>query len=204
MKKVKYKKISDYNILGIDLGNKGSGNTALCYLSKNTLHFKQTKKGEDELSAILDIIKQHAIKLVSIDAPLSFPGVYFNKQKFTDYQYRECDKLCKAMSPMFIGAFTARAIQLKDILEENKIEVIEVYPKKLVEILDLKKNYPLKKVENVPKELVEKIKIIAPYPFKKTSSMHQFDALLCWLSAYRYIHNYHEEFGNKNEGIIIV
>ena len=204
MKKVKYKEIADYNILGIDLGNKGSGNTAFCFLSKSTLQFKQTKKGEDELSVIFHILKKHPIKLVSIDAPLSFPGVYFHKHKFTDYQYRECDKLCKAMSPMFIGAFTARAIQLKNILEENKIEVIEVYPKKLAEILDLKKDYPLKREQDVPMELVKKIKKIAPYPVKKTTSMHQFDSLLCWLSAHRYIHSHHEEFGNKNEGIIIV
>lgn len=39
---------SSINILGIDLGNKGSGNTALCFLSKNKLHFNQIQKGEDE------------------------------------------------------------------------------------------------------------------------------------------------------------
>lgn len=204
MKTKRPEKISAHQILGIDLGNKKSGNTAMCYLFDNTLQFIQPKKGQDEVSEILKIVEQKHIQLIAIDAPLSLPGVYFNKDGFNDYQYRQCDKQCKAMSPMFIGAFTARAIELKNLLELKGISVIEVYPKKLSEILDIQKNYPLKKVSNVPHELIDVIKHTIPFNVKKISNMHQFDALLCWLSTYRYIHQKHVAFGNKKEGLIIV
>lgn len=69
---------------------------------------------------ILNTIEKYSINLVCIDAPLSLPGVYFDKNKFHDYLYRKCDNACKAMSPMFVGAFTARAIQLQKLLEEKK------------------------------------------------------------------------------------
>ncbi|MFN4233298.1 MAG: hypothetical protein ACK4IK_00680 [Bacteroidia bacterium] len=204
MKTKKPENISAHQILGIDLGNKKSGNTAMCYLFNNTLQFIQPKKGQDEVSEILKIIEQKHIQLIGIDAPLSLPGVYFNKVEFNDYQYRLCDKECKAMSPMFIGAFTARAIELKNLLESKGISVIEVYPKKLSEIMDIQKYYPLKKVSNVPDKLIEEIKDTIPFNIKNISNMHQFDALLCWLSTYRYIHQKHEVFGNKKEGLIIV
>ncbi len=204
MKKAKHKQHNISGILGIDLGNKGSGNTAFCYFSNSKLYCKQFKKDEDEFLAILDVIDKHCISLVCIDAPLSLPGVYFYKNNFKDYMYREGDKACKAMSPMFIGAFTARAIQLKNLLAEKNIEIIEVYPKKLVEVLALSTFYPLKKEKNLPPLLLNKTAEIMAFPFSKISSMHQYDALLCWLSGYRYTNNHHLEFGNKKEGVIIV
>jgi predicted nuclease with RNAse H fold len=203
MKKVKNKYLIN-QIAGIDLGNKGSGNTALCFLKNNKLYFKQTKKNEDEWILIEELIKNYGIKLICMDAPLSLPGVYFNKEQYDDYLYRECDKACKAMSPMFIGAFTARAIQLKNLLEEKNIKVMEVYPKKLCEILNLQNYYPAKKEKNIPQQLIHAISKIIPYQNSKINSMHEFDALLCWLSAYRFIHNIHLELGNKKEGVIII
>ncbi len=204
MKNINHKQFNRAEILGIDLGNKGSGNTALCFLLKNKLHFKQTQKGEDEFALILNTIEKYSINLVCIDAPLSLPGAYFDKNKFHDYMYRECDKSCKAMSPMFVGAFTARAIQLKNLLEENNIKVIEVYPKKLVELLNLSSLYPLKKEKTIPSELINKTIEITAFPISKINSMHQYDALLCWLCGYRFSNNQHLEFGNKKEGLIIV
>jgi predicted nuclease with RNAse H fold len=197
-----YKK--EESILGIDLGSKNSGNTALCYNHNNALHFIQSRKGEDEFDLIFKTIEKQAIKIICIDAPLSLPGVYFEKNSYKDYFYRECDRLCKAMSPMFIGAFTARAIQLKNLLEEKNLVVLEVYPKKLVEVLNLKAIYPSKKENNVPNELIEKTKHLLPLAFQKINNMHQYDSLLCWLSGYRYLKKEHTVFGNKTEGQIIV
>jgi predicted nuclease with RNAse H fold len=199
-----YKKISPHQILGIDLGNKASGNTALCFLNQNELQYIQPKKKQDELSIILETIEKHSIHLICIDAPLTLPAVYFQTPEFNDYMYRECDKLCKAMSPMFIGAFTARAIQLKNMLEHKKLQVIEVYPKKLIEILKLTAYYPKKKEKNVSNELIQKLKDEVPYNFAKPESLHQLDALLCWQSGFRYWNNQHKTFGHKKEGIIIV
>lgn len=199
-----YKIISPHQILGIDLGNKASGNTALCFLNQNKLQYIQPKKKEDELNIILKIIEKHNIHLVCIDAPLTLPAVYYQTPEFNDYMYRQCDKLCKAMSPMFVGAFTARAIQLKNMLEHKKLQVIEVYPKKLIEILKLTAYYPKKKEKNVPYELIQNLKNEIPYNFAKPETLHQLDALLCWQSGFRYLNNQHIAFGHKKEGIIIV
>ncbi|MFN7012828.1 MAG: hypothetical protein ACK4ON_01005 [Bacteroidia bacterium] len=204
MKSINHNQFKTSEILGIDLGNKGSGNTALCYLLNNTLQLHQIKKGKDEFSIILDVIDKYSIRLVCIDAPLSLPRVYFDKNKFNDYMYRECDKACKAMSPMFVGAFTARAIQLKNMLENKKSQVIEVYPKKLVETINLTAYYPNKKENKVPNELILNLKKEIPYNFCKPETLHQLDALICWQSGFRYLNKKHLEFGHKKEGIIIV
>ncbi len=199
-----YKNFLPQQILGIDLGNKASGNTALCFLNQSKLQYIQPKKKDDELNVILEIIKKHKIHLVCIDAPLTLPAVYYQTHEFNDYMYRECDKLCKAMSPMFVGAFTARAIQLKNMLEHKKLQVIEVYPKKLIEMLKLTTYYPKKKENNVPHKLIQKLKDGVPFNFSKPESLHQLDALLCWYSGFRYLNNEHLEFGHKKEGIIII
>ncbi len=204
MKSINHNQFKTSEILGIDLGNKGSGNTALCFLSKNKLHFKQTQKGEDEFTLILNTIEKYSINLVCIDAPLSLPGVYFDINKFHDYMYRECDKACKAMSPMFVGAFTARAIQLKNLLKLKNINVIEVYPKKLIETLNLIAYYPKKKENKIPDKLIRKIKKEITYSFTHPNTPHQLDALLCWYSGFRYLNKKNLKFGNKKEGIIII
>ncbi|GIV28015.1 MAG: hypothetical protein KatS3mg027_1829 [Bacteroidia bacterium] len=199
-----YKKFSPHQILGIDLGNKASGNTALCFLNQNQLQFIQPTKKVDELNIILEIIKKHNIHLVCIDAPLTLPAVYYQTPEFNDYMYRQCDKLCKAMSPMFVGAFTARAIQLKNILQEKNIQVIEVYPKMLIETLNLKDYYPKKKDKNISIALLKHLKYQIPFNFIKPETLHQLDAMLCWHSGFRYLNNLHQQYGNKNEGIIVV
>lgn len=199
-----YKKFSPHQILGIDLGNKASGNTALCFLNQNQLQFIQPAKKVDELNIILEIIKKHNIHLVCIDAPLTLPAVYYQTPEFNDYMYRQCDKICKAMSPMFVGAFTARAIQLKNMLEDKKLQVIEVYPKMLIETLNLKNYYPKKKDKNISDTLLIKLKSQIPYKYAKPETLHQLDALLCWQSGFRYLNNQHLAFGHKKEGIIIV
>lgn len=199
-----YKKFSPHQILGIDLGNKGSGNTALCFLNQNQLQFIQPTIKDDELNIILEIIKKHNIHLVCIDAPLTLPAVYYQTPEFNDYMYRQCDKICKAMSPMFVGAFTARAIQLKNILENKKLQVIEVYPKMLIDTLNLKNYYPKKKDKNISVALLKKLNSQIQYNFIKPETLHQLDALLCWQSGFRFINHQHLEFGNKKEGIIIV
>jgi uncharacterized protein len=49
---------------------------------------------------------------VCIDAPLSLPGVFTGLAGCDDYFYRASDRALRAMSPMFLGGLTARAMRL--------------------------------------------------------------------------------------------
>ena len=99
--------------LGIDYGSKTSGFTAAAgYSSKGVVQVHQSTKGKDADAWLLDLIKNLKPKYIAIDAPLSIPGVFIDPASFNNYHYRECDRLAGAMSPMFLGGLTARAMQL--------------------------------------------------------------------------------------------
>lgn len=129
---------TDKRILGIDYGSKMAGTTVVAYMVENQVTFLSSEKGKDADAMILRLSEELKPDLVAIDAPLSLPGVYTNQAECTDYFYRECDKLSKAMSPMFLGGLTARAMKLAAKLRDWDIEVIEAYPVKTGNDLGLK------------------------------------------------------------------
>lgn len=195
----------DNSILGVDLGGKSNGHTAACYNVGNTLHFVHFGSSKNHHLHIVDVALTQGITQAFIDAPLSLPAVYREISGFEDYHRRICDKLLKGMSPMFLGGFTASAIELASQLKRHGVEVKEVYPKALVNELDLKGYSRKLKREAVLPLSQEVLNQAQGFVLKEAPAViHELDALLAWVSGYRYVNGVHKSYGNPKEGLIIV
>lgn len=189
---------------GIDYGSKTAGTTVVCMGGNNgELLFHATQKGQDADKFALQWVKNMKPDWVCIDAPLSLPGVYQNTNDYNDYFYRFADKELKAMSPMFLGGLTARAMKLKNEICTSGIQVYEAYPAALVALLNLKSYYNKRDKQQISNFITE----LRPYiPIQvNTDSLpdwHHVDALLCWLTACRIQNKIHKIFGLEKEGLI--
>ena len=199
---------SDNNptFMGIDYGSKLAGTTAAAMVQNNQLQTWQSIRGQNADEFLLQLIQDVQPAVVFIDAPLSLPGVY-NKLPYTseaDYFYRACDREVQAMSPMFIGGLTARAIKLRTILAEQGIAVLETYPTQLARIvLPDEKGYK-KDLATLP-VIAQLLQDLLTYTLAQTpQNWHQFDALLAWYSGYRHINGQAILYGEAQEGRIIV
>lgn len=191
--------------IGVDYGSKLAGTTAFTVISKDgQLQVEQSEKRQDADRFLLERIPFWNPQCVFIDAPLSLPAVYTNPSGANDYFYRHADRELKAMSPMFLGGLTARAIRLKDLLEKDERQVLEVYPAQLAQHLKFKKE-EYKKNKNALPNLLDQIQALLPYSisFDQYHNWHRFDSLLAFLSGYRYFQNQHQSFGDEAEGCII-
>ena len=192
-------------IFGIDYGNKFSGTTVICYNSQYEARFVESSKNSDADAFILSETVHLGPSLIFIDAPLSLPGVYTMGNGFRDYFFRLCDKEMNALSPMFLGGLTARAMRLKDELKSTGCRIIETYPRKLAEIMGLSEEYNKRsqsEIANYADTLAGKLDININ---KKTiTSWHHIDALLAFISGIRYLNKEHEVYGKRKEGLVIV
>ena len=127
----------DTPLVGIDYGSKLAGTPVLTLAFEGRLEVHQSVKKKDADKLILETLGELPVGVVGLDAPLSLPGVFTNPDKFTDYFYRACDRELKAMSPMFLGGLTARAMRLTSQLRDLGWEVGEIYPAALVKTIDL-------------------------------------------------------------------
>jgi predicted nuclease with RNAse H fold len=190
---------------GIDYGSKTAGTTVICYGNRpDKLQLFGTIKKQDADLFLLNMIKNIKPEFICIDAPLSLPGIYTNK-KYTNYFYRKVDKELGAMSPMFLGGLTARAMKLKADLISDGIDVYEAYPASLVKHFELTDSYNKKIPELIPQFLQ-----ILQHTFNikvdrfDVPNWHYMDALLCWITAYRISQQKHRLYGDVHEGIIYI
>lgn len=197
------------NIAGIDYGSKLAGTTVIAYLDNGMqLHFYQSEKKKDADQFIINCLKENKIGQVYIDAPLSLPGVYTDPKTFHNYFYREADSALKAMSPMFLGGLTARAMQLRSKLPS--VVFTEVYPSALVNELKIDRTIYKKQKKDIPTLiafLAKKFSFISSslYAYQQTAPLnnwHQVDALLALISGYRHQKNICIYYGNDYEGFI--
>lgn len=184
--------------IGIDYGSKLAGTTVICYLKDDQLQTTQVEKKKDADQFIIEFCRSNNVKEIFIDAPLSLPDAFYGRGN--DYFYREADRLLKAMSPMFLGGLTARAIKLKHTLQDQ-ITFHEVYPSALIRNNDsLRIHYDKKK--KISTTLINSLKQIVQYPFE-VSKIHQFDAVIAWHIGYKKQINKASIVGNIKEGQII-
>lgn len=190
-------------LAGIDFGAKLAGTTSMTLLRNSKFQIHDCKKGNDADAWILEQVEKHMITTVFIDAPLSLPPAYFD-QNSNEFFYRKADAALGAMSPMFLGGLTARAMKLKRLLESRNVTVFETYPAALVrELFPQTKKYK-KNLQGFRKELNLKMKVhdlpAAP-PFK---TFHQVDSLLAWFGGFRHIIRQSIVYGSKGEGKIFI
>ncbi len=192
-------------LAGIDYGSKLAGTTVLATLDGKTVQCLQSAKKRDADAFLLDALPQFPLTIVGIDAPLSLPGIYRYGAPFEDYFYREADRALSAMSPMFLGGLTARAMRLRNQLNLPKTEVIETYPGALARKLGLKSHQYKQKMADLPPFLAW---WLPQLPFqvdpKMVTSWHHVDAILALFSTWRYQNGQAEIFGQPEEGQIIV
>ncbi len=186
-------------VLGIDYGSKLAGTTAIAYIKDGKIFIEQSAKKKDADAFIEAICTKLNPDLLAIDAPLSLPKV-FSQGDGSDYFYRACDKTLKAMSPMFIGGLTARAIQLKDRI---KVPCVEVYPKATrLAFLPTLENY--KKAVPNPKHVDALEQLFEKPILSNITTWHQFDACLALFSGLRYLSRIATQYGDREEGLIWV
>ena len=183
--------------IGIDYGAKLAGTTAICFEKEEELFIIQSQKKQDADMFIKSLINMVEPTHVYIDAPICLPAAYFGKGK--NYFYRQCDIETKAMSPMFLGGLTARAMKLSADFPE--IIFKETYPSFLVKrVFFLEDVYQKKKSFN-PDILNN---MVYPKMGRPIENWHQFDALMCWLSGQRDFESDAISLGNPEEGQIII
>lgn len=189
---------------GIDYGSKLAGTTVVTFNQNGNLRQRSFEKGKDADVLILETIKELVPSVIFIDAPLSLPLAYSNKGN--DFFYREADRVLKAMSPMFLGGLTARAMKLKTQIEaEFGIAVHETYPAALIQAFsELSELYNKKDVKSIPPFMEAFHQKIPDFSIEeRPKSYHSVDSLLAWYSGYRYLEGKASSVGNKKEGTII-
>ncbi|MEM9887513.1 MAG: DUF429 domain-containing protein [Bacteroidota bacterium] len=192
-------------IAGIDYGSKLAGTTVIAHLVSDQVQFLQSAKKQDADAFLLREIKNLGLNCIFLDAPLSLPGVYRNIDPYNDYFYRAVDKVLKAMSPMFLGGLTARAMRLKQQLEALEVQVVETYPAhtaRQFKLSDFHYKKQLAHLDACSSYLMEQL--VLPYDITPIKNWHQMDALLAFYSAWRYRNGQHESFGSEEEGRVVV
>jgi len=182
--------------IGADFGSKRAGTTAIAYHEEGSIHVLQSIKGEDADKFIRNYVVALNAEHLFLDAPLSLPkGLTSDSEEVF---YREADRQLQAMSPMFLGGLTSRAILLKKQLQKQGRKVYEIYPKALVKELEIEEHYK--------KDLVhfqETLQAHCP-PLPELRNWHQVDACLAWLSGFRFTRGEASFYGNEEEGLIYV
>nr|MBS0036643.1 DUF429 domain-containing protein [Saprospiraceae bacterium] len=188
------------NIWGVDFGARRSGNTVIAAAVDGSVVFYQVEKGADTDRWMEDLVEELKPELIAIDAPLSLPLGWCGGEG--DLFYRECDEELKAMSPLFLGGLTGRAVKFARQLKSLKIKVIEAYPKGFV-------NHLLGGVHPQFTREIQQILDLLPKGVtleleKKPTNDHQVDALMALVVAIRYEAGLANSFGKKEEGLIWV
>jgi uncharacterized protein len=198
----------ELSICGVDYGSKMAGTTAIAcanFQSKNIL-VVQCQKNLDADSWLIRQIGERSITKVFIDAPLSLPKIYYDPlAPHGDYFYRACDRELKAMSPMFLGGLTARAMQFRANLQVHGVLVTEVYPKACAALFsELKLIY--KADLNASLDFIKGSTCLSKFEihFEGKPTWHMLDSLLCLVSGMRYQIDEHQSYGQELEGLIIV
>lgn len=192
-------------LAGIDFGSKLSGFTAIAIYEKSAIEIIPTQKGKDADQVVDQTFEGKSSGIVCIDAPISLPLKYTEPHKASDYFYRQCDKELSAMSPMFIGGLTARAMKQVEKMQKQGYKVFESYPKALAIEFGLDNNKYKKEKDYISECLVHLEKHSAlPLDNISINNWHEFDALLCLIGAERISKGIAKTFGDKKEGLIYV
>lgn len=195
-------------LFGIDYGSKLSGNTVVAVLNINKIYFLRVEENTDADVFIINATAHFKPSIIFIDAPLSLPGILCCKSGFADYHYRQADKELCAMSPMFLGGLTARAMQLRATLQESyNTKVYETCPKaqaRNFKLEDLGYKKEKSNLNTCRSFLVEKLNPALLIDCNDIESWHHLDALLALFGAMRFVSGNALPYGHPKEGIVYV
>lgn len=180
-------------VVGVDLAGSPKRITGLCYLERDMHTDVSRAFSYDEIMLFID---EHYVEVVTIDAPLSLPR---------SGSLRKCDEELrkagiKVLPPTLGGmrSLTERAIRLKEILKSRGHKVIEVFPTGARKILGLP---PRREgVEALREALISRGVRRLP----ENVDQHVLDAVICALVGLHYLEGDYVEFGDRDEGVIIM
>ncbi len=190
-------------IAGVDFGSQLAGTTVLCREEGERLLIFRSLKGESADRFLEEHFKKLPPHRIGLDAPLSLPAVYRGIPGYEDYQFRKADRLLRAMSPMFLGGLTARAMKLAATLSAFGHAVIEVYPAALLKELQIESDYK-KNPTQCAQVLSEIEEAVLCCLSERAVSSHDVDAFLAFLSARRSAFGEGVVYGDALEGVITV
>ena len=185
----------DIKIIGIDLSGKPENPTGICFLDVYNLHFSTLFENKD----ILNHINMKKPSLIVIDAPLSLPkgrcclskecscskkGGHFREAEM------EMRKYGRTLPLTFRGMrmLTERGIQIAERLKDEYI-VLESHPRTVQKILGFSNLYEdLTNYFELPENISE----------------HELDAALLIIAGVFYMRGEFMEFGDVDEGTIIL
>lgn len=185
---------------GIDYGSKLAGTTCISFLTDDVITILQSRKGDDADQWLQQVIQENNIQEIFLDAPLSLPPAYFDASS-DDFFYRKADRILGAMSPMFLGGLTARAMRLKRTWNAQGIMVHETYPAALNKELALSQYK--KEITEFLRELNQQPGFEAITLPSSLENWHRADSLLAWYSGWRQHHRMAKSIGD-DEGLIII
>lgn len=190
---------------GIDFGSKTAGTTVICFgNNERQLDIVGTTRKQDADAFLISMLSGIKPEFATIDAPLTLPLVYTQPDRSTEFFYRNVDKEMKAMSPMFLGGLTARAMKMKQECARFQVPLFETYPAAFVKQFGLGKHYNKKNPDALNPFLDD---LLAFFPAKikhnQIPTWHHADALIAWISCYRMAHDQHLTFGD-DEGQIFI
>ena len=187
---------------GIDFGAKLSGTTVLASLKEGLVNIQQCPVRNNSSIWLSENYKNVLVKprIIGIDAPLSLPAGYFGEG---DLHYRLADRQLKAMSPMFIGGLTARAIEWSRKVGST---CIEVYPSGIADQW-LEKGRRRRKADFqlfFKDHFIPKWKSLTGRDFSGPgpTNIHQLDALLALYIALSFDKGEATAYGQEEEGLI--
>lgn len=187
--------------LGVDFGAKMSGKTVVSFVDNNQLYIECVGNKVDADRWLTEIIAKLKPEKVYIDAPLSLPAAYYGKDG--SFHFREADKQLEAMSPMFLGGLTARAMQLKKYFSQKGIMFFEVYPAAYVRNNAFIQAHYHKKEKIISKELLSIIQRLIKYPIMDLpKDYHMIDSLFAWIIGQNHIDGIAAQAGTIEEGFI--
>lgn len=188
-------------IAGIDFGSKLAGTTVLAWFDGHKVQLLQSAKGQDADALLEKWVTDKQISRVFMDAPLSLPGVYNGEG--SDYFYRAGDRELGAMSPLFLGGLTARAMRLAAGWRRAGLEVNEAYPGALWKVMGDKKLAYKKDLADLSGCLAL-LQLHWQVKLPAVVNWHQFDALLALTTGFRHTQGKAKAYGDPHEGCIYV
>jgi uncharacterized protein len=188
------------SIVGLDLAGVQTRPTGFCHLLRMKAQTRLLYNDMEIVEKTLSCQPQ----IVAIDAPLCLPPGRKTIEERTSLHLRESDRQLLKMGiklfPITLGPMrklTVRGIQLKSILEAEKLHVIEAYPGGAQDVLGIpRKQQGLEKL----RVSLEKLGIEG---LSSQMSDHELDAATCAYVGKLFLEGKAVTYGAVNQGIVM-
>ena len=190
-----------FSVIGVDLAGVPRRPTGICLLRNGEAQTCLAYMDED----ILSIIDREKPNLVTVDAPLALPPGRKSIHQRNGQHFRPCDlELRRRKIPFFpitlgpMRGLTERGIALKNAIEENGFQVVEIYPGGAQDI------WGIPRVKHDIQGLREGLHRLGIRGLREDCSGHELDAATAALVGCLYLQGKAEIYGNFSSGAIIM